>query len=129
MFGTPDTKEEIAAKAKEAETEKAALKRYEDDDESDRRAAREFRPNVRVAKYKAGDFLCYDKAEVPLRFIENVQISYMGKSPHWYSGVYTQLACRAEQARIELVMTSGRSIHFAKFPRGCLLKNIMYLAP
>ncbi len=108
---------------KELRQERAAkdakLAEYRVKDEESARAAREFRPNVRIVKYKAGEFLSFDKTEVPLRFIEGISIHSYGKEPHIHSSGFGlgrshySYACEAEKASVELSMSSGRTVYIS----------------
>lgn len=80
-------------------------------DEKERVAARSFRPNVRIKKYEAGDFLCYDKLEVPRKYIEGIEVGRKGRAPHidWSMGLIDGYSFVAiGRASISVTKVSGQ---------------------
>lgn len=95
-----------------AEKELAA---FTAEDEAEIAAAKSFVPDVRIEKHDAGEFLVYGSTIVPRAFIEQIRVASHGRPPHlmpWFGmmGWTTWSAYRAEDARIDLVMNSGRSV-------------------
>ena len=101
----------------EAEKEAQATKKRENErilreatelDEQEKRDARSFIPNVRITNYLAGDFFCYDKVEVPVRFIESIKISSFGHVPFMSHAYMTSSYLKSGRAAIDIVKSSGK---------------------
>lgn len=94
--------------AKKAEED---LRKYVAADDENRQKAREFRPVVRLVEYKAGLFFCYDKIEVPWRFIESITVTTVGAAPRMRHSMSSSVfAIAAEKAIISIGMASGQTV-------------------
>ena len=70
--------------------------------------AREFKPNVRMVDYAAGQFLCYGDFEAPRYFIESVEIGDRGHPPYIKYRVPGYSEVSIGRALINVTMASGQ---------------------
>lgn len=84
-------------------------------DNIDREAAQTFKPNVKIVRYAAGDFLVYEGQEYPRNFIESIVITNPGVEPqvvqlHWTMRFPGTFAAGLVPASITMRLCSGTEI-------------------
>jgi hypothetical protein len=105
-------KNKAAKRKARVEEQQALLLKFKEEDELARIAAMNSTPTIPISKHPVGDFLEYDGTSLPIKFIESIVITYVGREPELLvdDWAYDDIAyaAPAQPAIITITMTSGQ---------------------
>ena len=86
----------------------AAMEKFIKADRKERVDARVYKPMIAIKEYAAGTFFHIDnEREWPLRYIESIEVSEIGREPYWSRMGDCRLPHEARRSCIDVVMHSG----------------------